>query len=252
MTLTLSDWFSLEVWRVALVFLRVGAAFMLLPGFGESWVPLRVRLLTGLAIAAACAQAAPGMPDAVPAAWELVRAVAAEVAAGALIGLIARTMISAVQTAGSVIGQNIGMANLFAIGLSPDQSATIGAALYAGLAAALFAADGHHAVLRAIIGSYATLPAGHFPDPGGGARVLVEAGLRAMRLAGQLAMPFLLVGLCFNVTLAVINRALPSLPVFNLAAPALTVAGLYLLSVTAPGLLDQGLAAWGDMLGLLQ
>lgn len=116
----------------------------------------------------------------------------------------------------------------------------------------MFAADGHHAILRAIIGSYAALPAGSFPDPGAGARTLVRAGVEAFRLAAQLALPFLLLGLTFNAALAAINRALPSLPVFALATPALTAAGIYLLAATAPGLLEQGLLGWGNMLGMLR
>jgi flagellar biosynthesis protein FliR len=249
--LPLREWMSLQVWLTALVFVRIGVAFMVLPGFGEPAVPVRIRLLTGLAVAAACAQAIPGMPDAVPDAWGMAFAVAAEATAGALIGLIARTIISGVLVAGSVIGQNIGMANVFALGLGPDQSATLGAAVYVALTATLFALDGHHAVLRAIVGSYGVLPAGHFPDVAGGARALVLAGLRAFRLAGQLSLPFMLLALLFNVGLALVNRALPSLPVFMLASPAIVAAGLYLLAATAQGMLDQGVLAWSEMLDLL-
>jgi flagellar biosynthetic protein FliR len=251
MELTLSNYLSLEVWRTMLVFVRIGAAFMLLPGFGEPSVPVRIRLLTGVAVAFACAQAAPGMPSAVPGAWNMAFMVAAEATAGALFGMIARTVISGVLIAGSVIGQNIGMANVFAIGFGPDQSASLGAAIYAGLLAILFVTDGHHAVLRAIVASYRVLPAGHFPDPASGAQALVQAGLRSFRLAGQVAMPFLLLALTFNISLALANRALPAIPVFMIAAPAIVVAGLYLLSATAPAILDQCMLAWGGMLDLL-
>lgn len=251
MELSLGHWFSLEVWRTLLVFIRIGTAFMLLPGFGEPAVPVRIRLLTGLAIAMACAQATPGMPDSVPGSWGIAEAVGAEVVVGALMGTIARTIVSAVLMAGSMIGLNIGLANVFALGLGPDQSAAIGAAIYVGLAATLFAVDGHHMVLRAIVGSYGVLPAGHFPDIGAGAHAVTLAGAQAFRLAGQLAMPFLLMALVFNVSLGVVNRALPALPVFMLASPALVITGLYLLAATAPGIIDQGLQAWDTMLKLL-
>jgi flagellar biosynthetic protein FliR len=191
------------------------------------------------------------MPEAVPGAWGMAFAIGAEVAAGALIGLIARTVVSGVLMAGAVIGQNIGLANVFAVGLAPDQSAAIGAAIYVALAATLFAVDGHHAVLRAIIGSYAVLPAGRFLDIGGGVGALVQAGVKSFRLGGQLAMPFLILALVFNISLAAVNRALPAMPVFMLAYPAIVASGLYLLAATAPGLIDQGLLAWGEMLRLL-
>ncbi|CAH2605433.1 Flagellar biosynthesis protein FliR (plasmid) [Rhodovastum atsumiense] len=251
MELPLSTWMTIEIWRTALVFLRIGTTFMLLPGFGEPAVPVRVRLLTALAVAFSCAQATPNMPVEVPGAWGMVFAIAAEMVAGGLIGTIARTIVAASLMAGSVIGLNIGLANVFALGLGPDQSAAIGAAIYIGLAAALFALSGHHAVLHAIVDSYAVVPAGHFLDIAAGARAVTLAGVQSFRLAGQLAMPFLLLALAFNVSLAMMNRALPALPVFMLASPAIVAAGLYLLAATAPGLIDQGTLAWDEMLKLL-
>ena len=63
--LTLSGWFTLELFQVLLVFVRVSAAMMLLPGFGEPAVPVRIRVLTGLAIGAALTPTIAGLPDAV-------------------------------------------------------------------------------------------------------------------------------------------------------------------------------------------
>ena len=72
---------------------------------------------------------------------------------------------------------------------------------------------------------------------------MIEAGLRSFRLGGQLAFPFLLLALVFNAALAVVNRALPAIPVFMIASPALVVIGLYLLAAAIPGILDAGLAS---------
>jgi flagellar biosynthetic protein FliR len=252
MTSPLSTWLSLEVFRVLLVFVRVGTAFQLLPGFGEVAVPVRIRVLAGLAVAIAVAPAIAGMPDAVPPAWGLLVAIAAEATAGVLIGVVSRTVVSGLLIAGQMIGQNVGLMNVFAVGMAPDQAAAVGATVYAGLIAALFAADGHHAVLRAIVDSYGMLSPGQFPNIDAGALTVMQAGARSFRLATQLALPFLLVAMLFNVSLAAINRALPSIPVFQIASPAITAAGLYLLAAAAPGMIDQGLLAWSDMLPLLR
>jgi flagellar biosynthesis protein FliR len=248
----LSAWLTLEVYRALLVFVRVGVAFMTLPGYGDPSVPARVRILAALATGIAVAPAVPGLPAAVPGAGPMFLAIAAEAFAGALLGTLSRTLISGVLIAGQVIGQNIGLANVFMTGLATDQAASVGAALYAGLLALLFATDAHHLVLRALIGSYNLLPAGQFPETGDSAKSVVEAGVRAFRLGGQLALPFLLLGLVFNVSLAAVNRAMHSLPVFMLGAPVIVLAGLYLLAAVIPGALDQGLAAFADMTWLLR
>ncbi len=250
--LDLSGWLTLEVYRTLLVFVRVSAAFMMLPGFGEPTVPARIRILVGLAIAASVSGAVSEMPVVVPGAWGTLIAVSAEAFNGGLIGTLARTVISGVLIAGQAIGQNIGMANIFAAGLAVDQAATIGAAIYAGLIAVMFASGGHHVILRALVDSYGLLPAGHFPSLGASAHAVIEAGLRSFKLGGQLAFPFMLLALVFHAALAVTNRALPAIPVFMIASPALVVIGLYLLAAAIPGVLDAAMASWTDLPSLMR
>jgi flagellar biosynthetic protein FliR len=127
----------------------------------------------------------------------------------------------------------------------------VGAALYAGLIAIMFASGGHHVVIRALVESYDVLPVGTMPNMAASGRAVVEAGMRAFRVGGQLAFPFLLLTFVFNVGLAVVNRALPSIPVFMIASPALVVTGLYLLAATVPGLIENGMAGWYDLPSLL-
>ena len=61
MNLTL---YGVDIWSTALVFARVGAMIMLLPGFGEPAVPGRVRLGFALTVAMAIA---PGLASHAPA-----------------------------------------------------------------------------------------------------------------------------------------------------------------------------------------
>lgn len=250
--LSLSSWLSLEVYRTLLVFVRIGAAFLLLPGIGEPGVPVRIRILAALAIAFAITPAVPGMPDAEPNVWHLIVSVLAEAVTGAMLGALARTIISGVLMGGQVISQNIGLSNIFATGLAIDQSATIGAALYAGILAVMFASNGDHLILRALANSYNLLAPGQFPATGGGVRSLVAAGVQCFQLAVQLALPFLLLALAFNVTLALVNRAMPAMPVFMIANPIIVLLGLYLLAATVPGLVDSSLSGWLDIESLLR
>jgi flagellar biosynthesis protein FliR len=248
----LSGWLTLEVYRTLLVFSRISAAFLLLPGFGEPAVPARMRVLAGLAIATAVAGTVPGLPGNVPDAWGTMFAVAGEAFSGALLGALARTIVSGILIAGQVIGQNIGIGNIFAQGVAIDQAASVGAMLYAGLVAIMFASGGHHVILRALVESYSALPPGGFPNVAASTRAVVEAGLRCFRTGGQLAFPFLLLAFVFNVTLAVVNKALPAMPVFMIASPVLVVTGLYLLVAAMPGILEVGLSGWYDLPSLLR
>jgi flagellar biosynthesis protein FliR len=250
--LTLNGWAALEVFRALLVFVRVTAAMMLLPGFGEPSMPVRIRILAGLVIAIAIAPAIEDMPQAVPTALGMGYAVVAEAACGALLGALCRTLISAVMSAGQVISYTMGLTNIFAAGISLDQAPTIGAAIYAGVVAILFASGGHHSILRALVESYQLLPPAHFPNPAASASVIVSAGARALRLAGQISLPFLVLALLFNTSLAAANRAVHAMPVFMIFHPLLIALGLYLLAATVPGILDPSLAEWSNISQLLR
>jgi flagellar biosynthetic protein FliR len=52
--------------------------------------------------------------------------------------------------------------------------------------------------------------------------------------------------------LAVVNKALPAMPVFMIASPALVAIGLYLIVAAVPGLLEVGLSGWYDLPFLLR
>ena len=81
---------------------------------------------------------------------------------------------------------------------------------------------------------------------------MVAAGVRSLRLAGQISLPFLVLALLFNTSLAAANRALPAIPLFMVANPLLVALGLYLLAATVPGILDPALGDWSNLIDLLR
>ncbi|MFC7611507.1 flagellar biosynthetic protein FliR [Teichococcus aestuarii] len=177
--------------------------------------------------------------------WGSVAAAALEVITGAFLGTLSRILLSAVQAAGQIIGQSIGISNAFAFGIGMDNSAVLGAAIYVACLVALFAIDGHHLGLRALADSYALVGLGEPLPSAAAARSVTEGVEAAFRLSMQLSMPFLLLSVLFNMALAGINRALPAMPVFMIGAPALLLVGLQLLQVTAPSFVAEVLAAYG-------
>jgi len=101
-----------DLFAIALVFMRIGAAMMLLPGFGESYVPPKVRLLIALALALIVAPVVstslPSMPGDVLSLFVLA---AGEIAVGLFFGALARTLVSALHVAGVVIGFQTSLAS---------------------------------------------------------------------------------------------------------------------------------------------
>jgi flagellar biosynthetic protein FliR len=96
----------------------------------------------------------------------------------------------------------------------------------------------HVQIAEFMINSYALVPMGDVIP----ADMLSRAGIaeisRAFALGFTLAAPFVIASLIYNVTLGVINKAMPQLMVAFVGAPAITAGGLVLLMLAAPLMLS--------------
>lgn len=214
------------------VFLRVGAFVALAPGFGEMFMPVRVRLVVALALTMAvtplvAADLAPLVEGA-----GTTGLMVTEPAAGLVLGLALRFMLGALQLAAAKIAQATSLAQMMGGGAG-DPMPAIGVLLMMGALALAFAAGLHVKVTMLLALSYDWLPAGRLV-PGPDAAALASAHMSAaFGLAFTLAVPFLVGSLLYNLALGAINRAMPQLMVAFVGAPALTWAALVLLLATS-------------------
>ena len=160
-----------------LVFARIGTMVMLLPGLGELSVPVRVRLTVALVLDRGAAAAAPHRLSARSA---RVRAgadacSAQEMLIGAVLGLTARLTISALQVAGSVIAQQLGLGFVTAVDPTQGQQGVIVGNFLTMLGITLiFATDLHHLVIAALNDSYTLFRPGEIPLLGDVAALLTD------------------------------------------------------------------------------
>ena len=78
--------------------------------------------------------------------------------------------------------------------------------------------------------SYFVIPLGGFPNLGDAADALVKVFAGAFALGIQMATPFILLSLIFNLGVGLINRMLASLPLYVVAMPISILGGLYVLA----------------------
>ena len=150
-----------------------------------------------------------------------------------MLGLSVRAIVAALQTAGTIIAQQLGLA--FAMTVDPsvgNQQATLGSFLSLLGLTLVLAADLHHLALVAIRDSYALMPPLGMPATGDAAAFAVQAVARSFTLSVQIAAPFIAFGILFNLGLGVLSRLMPQMQVFFVATPASIMIGMLVFLAT--------------------
>src|ERR1700704_2570129 len=140
-----------------LVFARVSAMVMLLPGLGESNIPVRIKiaiavLLTLIILPLHRSAYQIDLQSMNPLLVMMVH----EIIVGVVLGATARVTLSALQVGGAVIAQQMGLG--FVTSVDPtqgQQGVLIGNFLTILGVTLLFATDSHHLVIAALNDSYA-------------------------------------------------------------------------------------------------
>ncbi|EPX78003.1 flagellar biosynthetic protein FliR [Salipiger mucosus] len=220
-----------------LVLARIGCIIMFMPGFGESYIPSRAKIMFASALSLALMPATPVGPTESDDYILLVTLLAAEVTIGIWIGVMSRTVMSALQFAGFQVGQVSALANAFATNSGPFAGSTmIATFLTVAGVALLFITNTHHLMIQSMIFSYEVFPLGGVML-GDMADQAAYITTRSMYIGFSLAAPFYILGLMNNVALGLANKMMPTLPVFFVASSILITTGLFLFGIASPFML---------------
>ena len=239
-----------------LAFARVGAMVMLLPGLGETNIPVRIKLAIALLLTLIILplHRADYHVDMTSMGALLVLMVY-EILIGIVLGATARVTLAALQVSGAVIAQQLGLG--FVTSVDPtqgQQGVVIGNFLTLLGITMLFTTDSHHLVIAALNDSYSVFSPGEVVPSGDVAALATRAFTAAFRLGMQLAAPFLVFGLVFNVGLGVLARLMPQMQVYFVGVPLSIMTGFVIFGVVLAAMmgsfLDYFIAVMHDMIPL--
>ena len=216
-----------------LVFARIGAGLMVLPGIGDAFVPPRVRLLLALLlsllVAPVVADQLPGLPTSL---WALLVLLVGEIIIGLFIGLLSRLLLTAFEIAGMVISFNLSLANAFVFNpAAATQGSLVGAFLLMVALVLIFVTDLHHLMLLSLTDSYDLFRIGELPPLGDMADMVARLVAEAFTIALRIAAPFIVVGMVFHLGLGLIARLMPQMMIFFVAIPVQLMLGLAILAL---------------------
>src|SRR6476620_4809569 len=222
-----------------LVFARVGAMVKLLPGLGESNIPVRIKLAIALLLTLIILplHRAAYQVD-LTSMTSLGVLMVPEIVIGVVLGATARVTLSALAVAGSVIAQQLGLGFVTAVDPTQGQQGLlIGNFLTILGVTLLFATDSHHLVIAALNESYRIFSPGEVMSSGDVAALATRAFASAFKIGMQLSAPFLVFGLVFNIGLGVLARLMPQMQVYFVGVPLSILAGFLILGLVISALM---------------
>ncbi|RZJ02934.1 MAG: flagellar type III secretion system protein FliR [Brevundimonas sp.] len=223
-----------QIWQGALIFGRIGAVLLMLPGVGESYVPPRIRLSLALVMSLCLwpviSGVLPPLPDSLGsmAGW-IIR----EVVVGLMIGALLRGFTSALATAGEIVSLQTTLS--FAQTANPLQAqpaTTIAAFLMLLGTTLIFATNTHHLFIAGLVGSYELISPARPLVTGDFVSMAVKTLGEAFMLGVQLSAPVMVFALIFNLASGLVGRVMPQFQVFFAAAPLSIILGLSVFALS--------------------
>ena len=237
--------------------LRIGAFLLSAPLFGARWLPLQVRIIMALSMAAAVVGQLPPVDVNLLTSSVGMAMIFIEIAIGLTAGLTLTIWFAAMLLAGEKIATSAGLG--FAAQVDPTTGANtpvVSQILYLFLLVVFISVDGHLIAIATIMESYRILPFGTPVAPD----VLIAAGIGAagsMFLSAAIIMlPISMLLLLINVAIGVISRSAPTLNLFSFGFPITLIAVFILLYVSvgsfrtsSDDLIDSGLLYMQTLIG---
>lgn len=219
-------------WALVLVYVRVQACVVALPGLGERVISARVKVAIALGLAPLLAGVAPG-PQMPEQPLGMIAQVGVEMVLGFATGIMLRLLTIAIDIATTAIAATASLSQIMGIQneMSPHP---IGNMLHLAGMAVLMAMGLPVMIVELIADSLRLWPPADLPQVEGLVMAVVRMVTDSFWLAMMLAAPFTLGGFLYQALSGVINRVMPALPVVFIGAPASILLALMGLVILAP------------------
>jgi flagellar biosynthetic protein FliR len=223
-----------QVFAAGLVFARLAAIIMLIPGIGESFIPPRIRLALALSMSLMLMPVVGHLVPAIPATVSGVAgAVIKETLIGLMIGAILRLFMGSLAAAGEVVSIQTTLS--FAQTTNPSLGQpTPTLATFLGLLGIvlIMTTDLHHLFLSAIVKSYTLFPFTRAIQVADAGQLAVQTVGSSFALGVQLAAPVVAFSLIFNIATGLVGRVMPQFQIFFVATPLMVLMGLSIFALS--------------------
>ena len=226
-----------QVSSFTLVFLRITALIVMIPVFGDRAVPARIKAGFGLIMAIAIYPVLKmyALPPFTSNYISMIIGMTGEVIIGIIIGFVARCIFAGVQSAGELIGFQMGFSMPSVLDpFSNIQISALAEFQYLLAMIVFLFVDGHHIFLNAIVESYRSIPPLGFSFSGSLMQMLFNYTRDVFVIAVKISAPIMAVMIFVNVGLGVIARTVPQINVFIVGFPLQIAVGFFFIGLSIP------------------
>lgn len=235
---------------LALVLARISGLVAFAPFFGNASIPVKTRIMLGLAITIIILPFATEKIVAPPDLGALVMALAGELLIGLTFGLMLTAIFSGLELAGILIGQQLGISLAQVFDPLFEEEVSVLSQLYFWLAMILFLlVRGHLVLLGALIGSFRSLPPGGGTANAGFLHGLVAVLHSSFILALQVSAPIIVAIFLTTLALGFVGRTVPQLNILSVGFSLRLVLGYALIIVCLIPAMSVFSTAVGKVLG---
>lgn len=223
-----------EVLPYFFVFARLGVMLMLMPGFGEVYIPPRIRLMFGFVLTLIIAPVVDvSLPPMSLFSTQTVVYLVQESLIGLFLGSLSRIFLNALQVTATVIGLHTSLSS--AVMFNPalgTQDSVFSSLFIMGATAMIFVTNTHHLIIETLVNSYDTfpplerLPLKEMNDH------MIDTASQSFVLGVKLAFPVMIVSTVLTLSTGLLSRLMPQLQVYFMVMPLQILLGFMTILMT--------------------
>lgn len=244
----LSTWLAMFFWPLA----RILAWLSIDPMLGNRSAPVSVRVALGVALTLAVAPVLPEMPKVPLVSGEGLLLLGQQIVIGMSLGFALRLVFAAIEFSGQFMGLQMGLS--FATLFDPvngAQTPVLAQFMVLLTILILFASNGHHLVIAAVVDSFRHAPISAEPMSSRGLYSILHWSASMFSIGLQIALPVTAAVLASNLAIGMMSRAAPQLNIFAVGFPLTLAAGFFVLYMAIgyfPALIER---VWGEALAAM-
>lgn len=231
---------------------RVSAMVAAAPVFGTRSVPVKVKIMTALAITSILVPILPA-PEVNVFSPLAVLVIAQQILIGLIIGFTVQLVFSAVITGGQIVAMQMGLG--FSLMVDPQNGAQspVLSQFYILMVMLIYLAiNGHLVLVEVLAESFNTMPISAQGLVAEDFMQVVRWGTNIFAGGLAIALPAIASLLVVNIAFGVMTRSAPQLNIFAIGFPITMLLGFSLVMVTLPNIAPKSISLFSDVYHLIQ